>query len=934
MITEYILDLDKEEYRDDFVNNENNEFWQFEARDSLIEKLTTTLNDAKSYKIARQEKPNKIWLSHNAILVSGQRGAGKTVFLRNCAEIWKNEQSNGGNHKAGELHFLQEIDPTMLINEDNFSNVVIAQIYSEVELKLQSENCCDNSNVTLDKYKSTFHKALKRLADSLGKQDDFNGFTGIDKIQQYKSGIHIQRYFNEFIEAAINILGCSALVLPIDDVDMALDRAFEVVDDVRRLLGCPYIIPIVSGDYRLYSQMANVHFDEKSYRDKSSNEKLQEEGQELAKQLSNAYLTKVFPNQMRITLLPIMFIIPTLTIKQQNYDGKATNYKYKDYKNALLQQFYTLCHNKEVLDNWPEPESARELTQLIRAMSPKSFENSLSENSSQLNYKLWKIYINWAEQKQNGVAFTNANSYLSLVNRDPVELFDIQELPNFNPKHQMIKELYPWAKKDFYNSQLSALGFSNTQNDEKLPQVIKDNRTLLDSAFNENSYTLRSMPPLEFIDTKSFVSIGAIAKAISEAKQVSTSMFLSNKNNEPKDSKTGKSSSEDDISFKVERILFDLYTHGDIYSTLQNTYQYVFMSRAFEVVFYSFINNSPQKQETDLVHILTKTPFYSVFNMASTKAILSEEEEETNLPVTSRAIRRVLRRSEHTTSLVLNKLIKDWKSKHDEFFSNLDSRLLVPIFTYIFNKTFTSFNEFKKEVFSKRPFGSKPKPNEPVTSEHLTDFAKRFEYMLINSAHTAVIQGVAVQANVAFTDNHNTIRSVSAFNRSDRVLTRNRKRFKQEIDQADKSSANNFYDMAGLFIKALESHPIFKLIQEESKSGKGFVTTTIPPKIKMGQDKDEVDKPVKDDDKVVAISAELIDEVKRYIKSRNDIPNTMTNMDRFIGLLKNNESAREFYQKNVSSSVEDFKKLEVMNKGKGMGVNNFIVALIKVYKAL
>ena len=889
MANDYILDLEKEEYRDNFVTKDNRTFWQFEARDSLIEKLTTTLRDAKSYKIERQENKNKTWLSHNAILVSGQRGAGKTVFLRNCADIWKSEQSNGGKHKADELYFLKEIDPTMLINEDNFSNVVIAQIYSEVERKLQAENCCDNSNASLDKHKSTFHKALKRLADSLGKQDDFNGLTGIDKIQQYKSGIHIERYFHEFIEAAIDILGCSALVLPIDDVDMALDRAFEVVDDVRRLLGCPYIIPIVSGDYRLYEQMTNVHFDQKSYRDESGNTELQVEGRELAKKLTNAYLTKVFPNQMRITLLPIMYITPTLIIEQINYDGKATNYKYKDYKNDLLQQFYPLCHNKEVLESWPEPESARELTQLIRTMSPRRFIDALNDNESKANYKLWKSYINWAEQKQNGVAFTNANSYLNLVNREPSELFDIQELANFNPKQQMIKELYPWAQKDFYSSQLAALGFTNTASDDKLSQASKDNRTILDSAFNKNSFTLRSMPPLEFIDTKSFVTIDTIVTSIYDAQDVKISTFLSDKNIK----------NEDDIEFTIEEVLIDLYMHGDVYSKLQNTYQYVFMSRVFEVIFYSFISEvSSEIQEKDLFHILQKTPFYSVFNMAPTKSILSEEDSLTlsKSSQTKENIRNKLGLTNPTTSKVLGQLIQEWRLQHSDFFSNFDSKTLVSIFGYMFNKTFTSFNEFKKEVFSKDSF----------VNEHLTDFAKRFEYMLINSAYTAVIQGVAVQANVAFTDNHNTIRSINAFNRSERVLTRNKDRFNKE--------ENNLHEAARLFIEALENHPVFKLIQQNDQEN-GVI---IPEKIKMGKDNYILTKLRKN--AITFLSTDII------FKS-----STVKTIIGFNNKIKDNEAVADFYQSNES----DLRRVHISSSEKEQNnrVINFIIALKDTFKS-
>ncbi|KGK02172.1 hypothetical protein [Pseudoalteromonas sp. ND6B] len=328
MATKYILDLTKEEYRDDFMGiaefdkNQPKEFWQYEARDKLVEKLELFLSDAQKYKGERAKNRSKTWLSHNAILVTGQRGTGKTVFLRNSEVMWQSFCKLSSNPSSA-IYFLDSIDPTMLVEQDNFANVIIAQIYSEVEFKIKK-----NSSDVSELLKSDFYKTLKILADSLGKKEEFEGYSGIDKVLQYKSGINIEKYFHNYVESAINILGCDALALPIDDVDMALNRAYEVVDEVRRLLGCPYIIPIVSGDVRLYEQMVNIHFDEKAYRSRSQNQLCINKGINLSTELTDAYLTKVFPNQMRITLLPIDYIAPTLEIKTS---AKSEMYPYRDH---------------------------------------------------------------------------------------------------------------------------------------------------------------------------------------------------------------------------------------------------------------------------------------------------------------------------------------------------------------------------------------------------------------------------------------------------------------------------------------------------------------------------------------------------------------------------------------------------------------------------
>lgn len=58
----------------------------------------------------------------------------------------------------------------------------------------------------------------------------------------------MERLFHEFVVSCIDILSVDAIAIIIDDVDMALGRAYEVLEVVRKLLLCPLIIPIVSGD--------------------------------------------------------------------------------------------------------------------------------------------------------------------------------------------------------------------------------------------------------------------------------------------------------------------------------------------------------------------------------------------------------------------------------------------------------------------------------------------------------------------------------------------------------------------------------------------------------------------------------------------------------------------------------------------------------------
>ncbi|AIY65863.1 antiviral RADAR system adenosine triphosphatase RdrA [Pseudoalteromonas piratica] len=786
MVTNYLLDLTNNEYRDDFIalglsdgTEGKLQFWQYEAREKLVDKLEIFLKDAEQYREDRNKNPNKTWLSHNSILVTGKRGTGKTVFLRNCAAMWKAHCDNNEKSLFKSICFLPEIDPTMLVDHDNFANVVIAQIYTQVENKLNTDSCC--ANVTIDsreEQKNYFYNYLKKLADSLGKKEEFEGCRGIDKIMQYKSGISIEQYFHGFIESALKIIDCSAFVLPIDDVDMALERAYEVVDDVRRLLGCPYIIPIVSGDYSLYEQMVSNHFDEKAYRDRSGDTEQKNKGIELAHELTDAYLTKVFPNNMRISLLPIEFIAPTLSLKVKSNKSHKNNEKlvsYSDYKKDLFAEFYPLAINEEVISKWPEPESAREFTQLVRAISPEELEDA--KNKPSLSYKLWKKYQTWAEQKQNGFAYTNCESFLTLTNRSDLSSFNISDLISFNPKAQIAsKYTAAWGKKSFYQTQINALDNSNNNKQ----RWYSDSKALVEYAFDKKEKTLSSLPPLEFINP------------------TKTRITQNNVDN------TFEGATEDEkISLST---ILRIFTSRDFYSKLDSSHRFVFMSRAFEIITYSFlVEESDDKSKYSLSQILKRKPFYSIFNMAPTKAIQDEDHRDNDEILEKDQVLPIA-----NVSAYLSKQIFIWKKENHHIFENVNTNNLIPLFVYMFNKTFTALHAFRFES------------NESFENEYLTDNIKRFEYMLANAAYTAMIEGPAITASVAITRTQETIRSSQAFERSDRVLSANKKRYEQQVESCSSENMERFngnqfgFDYGEKFVKALQSHPIFTLIRDNS----------------------------------------------------------------------------------------------------------------------
>ncbi|WP_299004640.1 antiviral RADAR system adenosine triphosphatase RdrA [uncultured Shewanella sp.] len=838
----YQLNLTKEEYLDDYISGKsanentsnNSEFWQDNARSALVSNLYTILNDAKKYSQFRQSiTGNKTWLSHNAILITGARGSGKTVFLRNTENMWKQEAHSKHNYQVSELYFLDVIDPTMLMNNDSFASVIIAQIYQAVCHKLNQQTCTDNNHRNK---REQFHQSLKNLADSLGKTDEFNGCTGIDKILKYSSGIQIENRFHHFVETAIQILSCHALVVPIDDVDMALERAFEVVDEVRRFLGCPYIIPIVSGDLKLYEHMTHMHFDDKSYSQQCKNEQLIHDGKQLSKTLTTAYLTKVFPSPMRIGLFGIDKIIPTLSLILNEHKTNSSSLSYKDYIEKLLNTFYFLCKNNEARKNWPKPETARELTQLVRSLKPEDLPDrtsahkpDITENKAQIT--LWSHFKNWAEQKQNGEAFTNAESALTLLHRDKGEPFDIQTLLAFNIKLQADANLYPWASYPVLKSQIERLEYlifySQPNKIHESNKKQESNLSILKSVLDNETRNLRPMPPVEFITTKLFIVEDTVSN------------HLRNKNPIPLDSTDilGRLSQTQQKAIEktpasMEQVLLDIYTHDELYSSLNNKHKFVFFSRAFEILFYSLTGFNEKNAFNDLHQMLVRKPFYSIMALNQTKiAVIDDEtdDEESEGSTTNEE-------TQLSSAYALSVQIKKWYNEHKESITRLNQVDLIAILANCFNSSFTALNVIRENYIrnSKKHF----------SDEHLTDMVSRFKYNILNAVIRASIKDEAIHANVAIGAMSESMRDHHKFMQSDRTYSRNKSKLDEQeaLEMAKIHQKSN----AALILKtikleyqlhnAIEAHPIFNLVNNFNKENSQKIILKL---FKLGKNNNE-----------------------------------------------------------------------------------------------
>ncbi|TNB99700.1 hypothetical protein FHG55_02975 [Pseudomonas jessenii] len=230
---------------------------------------------------------------HTTIFLDGDRGSGKTTVIVNLPKYLEAE---GVRERyaglADAVHILKPIDPSQLEDGDDlFLNVVVAAVLGDKQVKEQRGTKPD--------LWQALHESLQTLGIALAGKETQSDGVGLDRLRAFMGTQELAGAVHDFFVKAAQLLGKRLLVLPIDDVDTTLHRAFENLEVVRRYLASPVLLPIVCGDLSLYREVTwrdafrRLTIDVVQYHD---------EAKPIAEALAHEYLRKILPLHRRLRM--------------------------------------------------------------------------------------------------------------------------------------------------------------------------------------------------------------------------------------------------------------------------------------------------------------------------------------------------------------------------------------------------------------------------------------------------------------------------------------------------------------------------------------------------------------------------------------------------------------------------------------------------------
>ncbi len=267
---------------------------QYEALGKLESFFDTFINNANKNK-------NKITdfilpRQNNCIFINGERGAGKTTFLLDILEKYKQETKR-------RITPIAFIDPTLIQTDQHIFVEIITKIYNKTSNTFTCGRDAKQKR-ELDEILAKMSIGLKLLTTNKHNTSNDASWFLEKSLNNATSGQCLEENFHLFIDKCIEILDTELFIFAIDDVDTKTDKAIEVLELIRCYLTHPKLTVIVSGDLQLYSHIIQNH---KRSEILVSDLNIQSEQkhrltEKIVEHLEQQYLSKIFPIEQRISL--------------------------------------------------------------------------------------------------------------------------------------------------------------------------------------------------------------------------------------------------------------------------------------------------------------------------------------------------------------------------------------------------------------------------------------------------------------------------------------------------------------------------------------------------------------------------------------------------------------------------------------------------------
>ena len=294
--------------------------------------------------------------ANNLIAFCAERGQGKTSAMISFSTALKNLKLNrewnrneetrkfyGENSHIPffEYEVLGPIDPTTMEKEDSILNIILSRIFSSFKCKWEEEQRKSRNQYSEAREQHEMMQLIQKAYHSIqvlkGKksceEDD-----ELEQIMELGDSSNLRGILYQVINCYLKYMtngGKAVLVIQIDDADLNVDKAYEIIEDIRKYLVMPNVIVLLAANmFQLESTIEQYYI--RQYADSMKNNGMVD--LEKCHMIAELYIDKVLPGrrQIHLPVLENIFRDNLLHVKVSYIEQDP---KDRNEKNLLPEEF-------------------------------------------------------------------------------------------------------------------------------------------------------------------------------------------------------------------------------------------------------------------------------------------------------------------------------------------------------------------------------------------------------------------------------------------------------------------------------------------------------------------------------------------------------------------------------------------------------------------
>jgi len=392
----------------------------------------------------------------NVIAFCGARGHGKTSAMLSFSHALESGTGKAFNPpldsipECSRFFVLPPIDPTLLAPHESVINLIITSLFRQMEDNWR--DTCENMTPENSQRHTALLKLFQKCRDCLARQASSCKEQELSDFMQSSNILEVRKYLYHIITEYFRMKKAqgknSYLIIQLDDTDMDMVNAYNVLEDIRKYLALPQTVVLMATYLRQLRILVAKHFED-ALRLKEDDPYPVADYMQMAAQ----YIDKLIPAPQIIHLNSFRY--------RKDLNGKI---KIGDFEDINIQKnkdfekaFFELIEEKTGLRFMPHrtyvnnilPTTLRGLSHLYKLLrkmeSPENIPRHTAFSSPQERQKMIKRYRTSLELYQRNLIvfedyFRNDWCYNSLDSRDQEILWKISQT-HVAPKLRIIMNL-------------------------------------------------------------------------------------------------------------------------------------------------------------------------------------------------------------------------------------------------------------------------------------------------------------------------------------------------------------------------------------------------------------------------------------------------------------------------------------------------------------